>query len=122
MIFFKAKSLSIDLHVINPTGRLLDQPGIFIVGGGSNIIQLGQSTILECTVRSTAPATATVDWSTTALSANISNQETNVVSSIVVELLSLNNIDSGYCGEYTCTIIDSDMMPGSASISISVGE
>ena len=94
---------------------------IFITGA-SNIIQLGQSTTLQCTVSSTAAQTATVDWSTTALSANISNQEANVFGASVNELLYLTNIDSGYCGEYTCTIIDSDMMPGSASISISVGE
>ena len=101
---------------------MLTPPAISILGGGSSIIQLGQSTTLQCTVTSTAPETATVDWSTTALSANISNQEATVFGSIVAELLSLSNIDSGYCGEYTCTIIDSDMMPDSASISISVGE
>ena len=66
------------------------------------------------------PQTATVDWSTTALSANISNQEANVFGGFVIELLYLTNIDSGYCGEYACTITDSDMMPGSASIYLSI--
>ena len=97
-------------------------PSLTIRGGGSNVIQLGQSITLQCTVVSTVPETVRVDWSTTALSANISNQEANAFSSVVTELLYLTNLDSGYCGEYTCIITDSDMMPGNASTSISIGE
>ena len=93
----------------------------FAVGSGSDIIQLGQSTTLQCTVDSTAAETATVDWSTTALSANISNQRLTPFGLIVSGILTLSNIDSGYCGVYTCTITDSDMMPLSASTALSVG-
>ena len=97
-------------------------PSLTIGGGGSNVIQLGQNITLQCTVLSTVPETVRVDWSTTALSANISNQEDNAFGDVVTELLHLTNLDSGYCGEYTCTITDSDMMLGSASTPISIGE
>ena len=108
---------------INSTGRVLTQHVIFISSGSNNnIIQLGQGTTLECTVRSTVPGTVTVDWSTTALSANISNQTVDVFGSFVIEILNLANVDSGYCGVYTCTVTDSDMMPLNTSTSISVGK
>ena len=77
---------------------------------------------MQCTVFSTVPQSVTVEWSTTASSADISNQEANDFGNIVSEILSLVNVDSGYCGVYTCTITDSDMMPVSASTTISVGE
>ena len=96
-------------------------PITFVVGGGSNIIQLGQNTTLQCSVSSTAAETAAVDWSTTALSANISNQTDNIFGSFVSGILTLSNVDSGYCGVYTCTITDSDMMPLSASTVLSSG-
>ena len=67
------------------------------------------------------PETAAIDWSTTALSANISNQEANAFGDVVIERLHLTSLDSGYCGEYTCTGTDSDMMPTSTSTYLSVG-
>ena len=89
---------------------------------GSNVIQLGRNTTLQCAVFSSAPETVTVDWTTTALSANISIQTVNIFGRSVSEILHLANVDSGYCGVYTCTVADADMMPMSASISVSVGE
>ena len=102
-------------------GTLQGPPFIATIGG---VIQLGRSTTLQCTVMSTVPETVTVDWTTTAVSANISNQTINTFFSIVSELLHLANVDSGYCGVYTCTctVADADMIPMSASISLSVGE
>jgi hypothetical protein len=92
--------------------------------GSSNVrvVQLGQSTTLQCTVSSTRPETVTVDWTTTALSANISIQTNVTFGQIVSEILHLTNVDSGYCGVYTCTVADADMIPMSTSISLSVGE
>ena len=116
------KPLTVLALQYKPTGRLLGTPSLTIVGGGSNVFQLGQSVSLQCSVQSTVPETIRVNWSTTALSANISDQEANTFGDFVIELLHLTNLDSGYCGEYTCTITDSDMMPGSASTSISIGE
>ena len=116
------KPLTVLALQYKPTGRLLGTPSLTISGGGSNVLQLGQNITLQCTVLSTVPETVRVDWSTTALSANISNQAANVLGDAVIERLNLTNLDSGYCGEYTCTITDSDMMPGSASTSISIGE
>jgi hypothetical protein len=90
--------------------------------GNIRIVQLGQSTTLQCTISSTRPETVTVDWTTTALSANISIQTNVTFGQIVSEILHLTNVDSGYCGVYTCTVDDADMIPMSASISLSVGE
>ena len=118
LLYYNVKSLSV--LATNPIGTLTP-PITFVVGGGSNIIQLGQNTTLQCTVVSTAAETAAVDWSTTALSANISNQTANIFGSFVSEILTLSNVDSGYCGVYTCTITDSDMMPLSASTALSLG-
>ena len=95
---------------------------IITIGGGSNVIQLGRSTTLQCLVISTLPETVTVDWTTTAVSANISHQTDIIFGFIVGDILHLANVDSGYCGVYTCTIADADMIPMSASISLSVGE
>ena len=100
---------------------MLVPPVIFVAGGGSTSYSVYQNTALQCTTSSTVPQTATVDWSTTALSANISNREANVFGISVNELLYLTKIDSGYCGEYTCTNTDSDMIPYSASIYLSIG-
>ena len=105
--------------MFDPTGTL---SGLQFIGGGSDTIQLGQSTSVQSIVRSTVSQSVTVEWSTTALSADISNQRATVFGSFVSEILFLTNVDSGYCGVYTCTITDSDMMPVSASTSISVGE
>ena len=104
--------------MFDPTGTLV---GLFI-GGSSDTIQLGQNVSVQCTVFSTVPQTVTVEWSTTASSADISNQQANDFGNIVSGILSLVNVDSGYCGVYTCTITDSDMMPVSTSTTISVGE
>ena len=119
LLYYNVKSLSV--LATNPIGTLIPPLIIIDVGGGSNIIQLGQNTTLQCIVVSTAAETAAVDWSTTALSANISNQTANILGSIVSEILTLSNVDSGYCGVYTCTITDSDMMPLSASTALSLG-
>ncbi|MCG8624210.1 MAG: hypothetical protein MJE68_19725 [Proteobacteria bacterium] len=100
-------------------GTLQGPPFIATIGG---VIQLGRSTTLQCTVMSTVPETVTVDWTTTAVSANISNQTINTFFSIVSELLHLANVDSGYCGVYTCTVADADMIPMSASIFLNIGE
>ena len=100
-------------------GTLLGPP---LISGGSNVIQLGRSTGLQCIVLSTVPETVTVDWITTSVSANISNQTVNIFGGIVSEILHLANVDFGYCGVYTCTVADADMIPMSASISVSVGE
>ena len=100
--------------------RLLGGPFIGAVGlfGGSTIYQ---NATLQCVVLSTVPETVTTDWSTTALSANISNQEANHFGDVVTKLLHLTSLDPGYCGEYTCTVTDSDMMPTSTSTYLSVG-
>ena len=104
-------------------GTLQGPPSINTLGGGSNIIQLGQNTTLKCAVTSTVPGTVTVDWTTTAVSANISNQTVNIVqSNDIVSELHLANVDSGYCGVYTCTVADTDTIPMNASISLSAGE
>ena len=52
-------------------GTLQGPPFIATIGG---VIQLGRSTTLQCADMSTASETVTVDWTTTAVSANISNQ------------------------------------------------
>ena len=53
---------------------------------------------------------APVNWSTTALSADLSNQqETFSVESERNSELHLTNVDSGYCGNYTCILPNSDM-------------
>jgi hypothetical protein len=112
--------LSVFIIAINPIGTLLTDPII----AGSNVTQLGRNTALQCTVFGTAPeiATVTVDWTITALSANISNQIVNIFGNVVSEILHLANVDSGYCGVYTCTVADINTTPRSASISVSVGE
>ena len=106
------KSLSV--LAINPIG-MLTAPVI----SDSNVIQLGRNTTLQCTVVSTVQE---IDWTTTALSANISNQTVKILGDIVSEVLYLANVDSGYCGVYTCTVADANMIPMSASTSMSVGE
>ena len=100
---------------------MLVPPVVFIAGGGSTSYSVYQITSLQCTVRSTVPETAAVDLSTTALSANISNQTVNIFGTIVAKLIVLISVDAGYCGVYTCTTTDSDMMPLNASISLSIG-
>ena len=84
---------------------------------------LGQNTNVLCEVTSSEPESVLIEWTTTALSADISNR--NRVNSFrsVDEALFLTNVDSGYCGVYTCSTTDKDTtIPQSSSISLSVGE
>ena len=64
------------------------------------------------------PETA-VSWSTTATAADLSSTNDLVLSAISVSELFLNSVDSGYCGEYTCTFNNTGK---SAAVTITVGE
>ena len=103
---------SVIVKYLNPIGTITAP-----IISGSNVIQLGRNTTLQCTVISTVPVT--IGWTTTALSADISNQTGNIFGHSVSEILHLANVDSGYCGVYTCAVADANM---SASTSVSVGE
>ena len=59
-----------------------------------------------------------MNWTTTALLADLSNRDAFFVSESVREsTLYLLDIDSGYCGMYTCAFANSEMS-GSAYISV----
>ena len=88
---------------------------------GATSYSVYQSATIQCTVFNTIPETGIVDWSTTALSANISSQSLNIFGCAVSEILVLTNVDSGYCGVYTCTTTDADMILFSASSYLNVG-
>ena len=64
-------------------------------------------------------STALVNWDTNALSANLSNRIEQETSSFSSSELFLTGVDSGYCGTYMCTFIDSGE---STSVSITVGK
>lgn len=108
-------------------GQLVTDPIVSFFGDGAGDLgtfQIGQSTTVQCTVLSNKVNTVSIDWSTTALSANISNREQHVAGgTTVIEQLILTDIDSGYCGLYTCSATDSNtVMAQSGSISLNVGE
>lgn len=70
-------------------------------------IEFGQNAIITCV---DTGAMTPVNWSTTALSADLSNQqEMFSFESERNSELHLINVDSGYCGNYTCILPNSDM-------------
>lgn len=48
-------------------------------------------------------------WSTTAVSANISNQREFSAQILSYFEIILTGVDSGYCGQYTCAFTDSQL-------------
>lgn len=82
--------------------------------------RVGQSIVIGC-LYSGSNLNTLVDWSTTALSANISNQGPLQIVFGFGRSASLNliSVDSGYCGTYTCTIDDTRE---SGSLSITIGK
>ena len=78
---------------------------------------ISQRAFITCTV--TGSLTPVI-WTTTARSANLSNQQAFVTSySVRVSELLLNRVDSGYCGLYTCVLPNSNM---NASVYVTVGK
>ena len=93
------------------------------------VVSLGTSTSLVCSADSDKeltdnPITATLDWNTTALAANLSIQELELSSfnNAIDGKLSLANVDSGYCGSYTCIVDDIDKAQVSTTTNIHVGK
>ena len=87
---------------------------------GSGVLSVDQNGYMECQLQSeSSTITTQVMWSTTATSANISNRID--FSSFITTLsqLNLSRVDSGYCGDYTCTFGDSDLR---GTVSITVGK
>lgn len=81
------------------------------------LINVGQNATIMCV--DTGSITP-VNWSTTALLADLSNRRAFVTSeSVRASELHLTNVDSGYCGTYTCTFVNSDSF---GSIDITIGK
>ena len=82
--------------------------------------RVGQSIVIGC-LYSGKNLNTVVDWSTTALSADISDQRPLQIFPGFGRSASLNltSVDSGYCGTYTCTI---DETGESGSLSITIGK
>ena len=84
----------------------------------SETFAVGQNADIGCVDAN--PPSAPGNWSTTALSANISNQFVpNAGNFARVTELSLTNVDSGYCGTYTCMFTNP---VDSATVSVIVGK
>ena len=71
--------------LVSVAGTTLTSPSISISEATS--LSAHQSATIQCAVISTRPETVTVDWSTTALSANISNQTVNTFFTVVSKVL-----------------------------------
>ena len=87
----------------------------------SGVLSVDQIGAVECQLPNSESSAVTtpVMWSTTATSANISNRTEflgfiNTFSEII-----LSRVDSGYCGDYTCTFGDSELR---STVSITVGK
>ena len=79
-------------------------------------IEFGQNATITCI---DTGAMTPVNWSTTAISADLSNEQEMVMfESERHSQLHLINVDSGYCGNYTCILPNSDM---TGSIYIDIG-
>ena len=92
--------------LVSVAGTTLAPPRI----SGATSYSVYQNATIQCTVTSIVPETVIVSWSTTAVSANISNQTAIIFDSVVTELLFLTNVNGGYCGVYTCNATDADRM------------
>lgn len=80
-------------------------------------IEFGQNATITCV---DTGAMTPVNWSTTALSAKLSNQqELFTLDSERYSQLYLTNVDSGYCGNYTCILPNSDM---TGSVYLDIGK
>ena len=80
-------------------------------------IEFGKNATITCV---DTGAMTPVNWSTTAISADLSNkQEMFTLESERRSQLHLTNVDSGYCGNYTCILPNSDM---TGSIYVDVGK
>ena len=102
-------------------GEIRDVFAFFVVGDST--IELGQNASIACLIFTTAPNSVLIEWTTTALSANISNRQRAPGGFTAEEVLVLTEVDCGHCGVYTCSATDADtQMPQDSSISLSVGE
>lgn len=91
---------------------------MIFVSPESRILAVDEDRTIGCLDTNSTPD-AHVNWSTTATSANISTQMDFVTLIFRISELVLTEVDSGYCGQYTCTFTDS---LSSATASITVGK
>ena len=68
-------------------------------------VTFGQNVTIGCSTDN--EAAVNVNWSTIALSANISNQTFIDAVFLKIRNVFLNAVDSGYCGTYVCTSTNS---------------
>ena len=80
-------------------------------------VLLGDNLTIACVDFTASEVTA--DWTTTAPSADLSDQEDSFLTALRVSTLSFTDIDSGYCGTYTCSFMDTS---SSISTDVDVGK
>ena len=85
----------------------------------SGVLLVDEDGAITCLDSGPDPMETTVTWSTTATAADLSSQNDLTLSALRLSELFLNSVDSGYCGQYTCTFNDTGM---SATVAVTVGE
>lgn len=84
---------------------------------------IGTNLTIECTYYSSSTYFPIMDWTTTALSASLNNTDGYIHFGFFgVSTLYLTDLDSGYCGEYTCNFTNLYYDSCTASADVIVGK